>query len=462
MRKSLFRMSTYSLALLLTGLLVIPSCKKKDSVPKSNLAGFTSFSIKDMAAPFTIDESKKMIQNADSLPFQSDVSKLVAVFNEVPNSIVNVGGVLQVSGTTVNDFTHAVQYVVTAQDGVTKNTYTVQVNVAKTDPKTISWQQLTPDAGWGNFHSIMAASLGSKYYMLGGTMGAFGAFSFASYTSPDATTWTRTRAVDQNGDSIPRVESGALISFKNQLWLLGGHRPGVGFAFDDVTNKVWSSSDGLTWVASVPANAADRWSARERIGAVVFNSKLWVIGGNPYPAFGNTNTPSAAFNDVWSSSDGTTWTVATTGAAFIPRTEPAVFVYDNKIWLVGGKDNSGNYLNDVWNSTDGINWTEVTTNTQFTGRFGHEVVVNNDELILVGGENASGVLNDMWISENKGVDWTLMPSSDVRSLPSNFKGRKDFSMFVNGGAIYIMGGLGVKDANMNYTHTNDVWKGLFH
>ena len=462
MRRSLFRMSTYTLVLLLTSLLVVSSCKKKDSVPKSNLAGLTSFSIKDMPAPFTIDESQKKIQNADSLPFGSDVSKLVAMFIAVPNSIVNIGGVLQVSGTTVNDFSHSLQYVVTAQDGVTKNTYTVQVNVAKTDPKTISWQQLTPDAGWGNFHSVMGAALGSKYYMLGGTMGAFGAFSFASNTSSDATTWTRTRAVDQNGDSIPRVESGALISFKDQLWLLGGHRPGVGFAFDDVTNKVWSSSDGLTWVASVPANDADRWSKRERIGAVVFKSQLWVIGGNSYPNFGNTNAPGAAYNDVWNSSDGTTWTVATTSASFIARTEPSVFVYDSKIWLVGGKDNSGNYLNDVWNSSDGINWTEVTTNTQFTGRFGQQVVVNNDELILVGGENASGVLNDMWISENKGVDWTLMLSSDVRALPANFKGRKDFSMFVNDGSIYIMGGLGVKDANSTYTFTNDVWKGQFH
>ena len=461
MRKSLFRLSNCGLVLLLASLLIISSCKK-DSPHKSNLAGLTAFNIVSIPAAFTIDEVQKRIQNADSLPFGSNVSKLVAMFTAVPNSVVKVGGVLQISGTTINDFTQSLQYVVTAQDGVTTSTYTVQVNVAKLDPKTISWQQLTPDAGWGNFHSTMFATLNNKYYMLGGTMGSFGAFSHASYVSPDGTSWSRTGAVDNNGDSVPNVESGALIGFNNQLWLLGGHKPGVGFAFDDVTNEAWSSSDGVAWTGSIPANATDRWSKRERIGAVAFNSKLWVIGGNPYPAFGNTNMPSAAYNDVWSSSDGTTWTVANANPTFIARTEPAVFVYNSKIWIVGGKDNGGNYLNDVWNSPDGSNWTQVTTDTIFTGRSGHQVVVNNNELILLGGENASGVLSDMWVSNNGGVDWGLISASDVRSLPANFKGRKDFGMFVNNGAIYIMGGLGVKDANGNYTYTNDVWKGQFH
>ena len=35
-------------------------------------------------------------------------------------------------------------------------------------------------------------------------------------------------------------------------------------------------------------------------------------------------------------------------------------------------------------------------------------------------------------------------------------------MFTDGGSVYIIGGLGVKDDNSNYTYTNDVWKGTFH
>lgn len=445
--------------LLLLGLALIFGSCKKDKPERSKLAGLTAFSIKDVQAPFTIDEVAQKIFNVDSLPFGTDVSNLTALFTAVPKSTVNVGSVLQVSGTTVNNFSNPVAYTVVAEDGQTTRNYTVTVNVAKVDPKTISWQQLTPDAGWGNFHTIAATGMGSKFYMIGGTMGSFGAFPFTSNVSDDGIAWTRTRAVDNNGDSVPRVEHPGFIPFNDKLWIIGGHRPGVGFSFDDVTNKVWSSSDGTSWTASEPTVASDRWSKRERVGTVVFKNKLWVIGGNSYPSFGNTNAPGTSYNDVWSSADGTTWTVANANAAFNARTNPAVFVYKDKMWIAGGKDNGGNYLNDVWNSADGITWTQVTTGTSFPARIAPQVVVNKEQLILVGGENADGVLGDMWVSENDGVDWSQIASGDVRALPANFKARKDFSMFVFKGAVYIVGGLGAKSAGGSYTNLNDVWKG---
>jgi len=452
---SILKLST---ALLVVFSLAITSCKKKESL--SNLAGITAFSIKDLPVTFTIDEAQQKIYNADSLPYQTDVSQLVAQFSAVPNSTVKVGSAVQQSGVTVNNFSSPVTYTVVAQDGSTTRNYTVMVNVTKTDPATISWQQLTPDGGWGNLHSVSTTPLGSKFYMVGGTMGSFGAFNFGSYVSDNGMAWTRTRAVDNNGDSIPRVEHPGFISFNNKLWIIGGHRPGVGFAFDDVTNKVWSSSDGLIWTANEPAVATDRWSKRERVGTVVFNNKLWVIGGNSYPAFGNTNSPGTAYNDVWSSADGTTWTSVNANAPFIARTNPVVFVYDNKIWVAGGKDNGGNFLNDVWNSADGNTWTEVTVNAPFTGRVGAQAVVNHDKIIIVGGEDADGVKKDMWVSENGGKDWALVTSSSVMALPASFKARKDFSMFVKDGAIYIVGGLSTKDGGTGaYTYANDVWKG---
>ncbi len=433
------------------------SCKKKEVL--SNLAGLTSFSINELQANFTIDEAQQKISNADSLPFGTDVSKLTAKFTAVPYAKVMVGGVEQQSGVTVNNFTSPVTYTVLAQDGNTNRTYSVIVNVSKVDPKTIAWEQLTPDAGWGNFHTSVATYLDKKVYMLGGTMGAFGAFSFTSNVSENGSTWTRTRAVDNNGDSVPRVEHPAFINFNNKLWILGGHRPGVGFAFDDVTNKVWSSSDGLSWTADQPADATTRWSKRERIGAVVFNNKLWVIGGNDYPAFGNTDIPGTPKNDVWSSSDGINWTQVTASAAFIARTNPAVFAYDNKLWIAGGMDNGKNYLSEIWNSTDGVTWNQVTTSTVFSERIAPQVVVDKNRLILVGGENADGLLGDMWVSEDKGINWTKVDNNNVMALPTSFKARKDFSMFVKDGAIYIIGGLGAKDANNRYTFINDVWKG---
>jgi hypothetical protein len=40
-------------------------------------------------------------------------------------------------------------------------------------------------------------------------------------------------------------------------------------------------------------------------------------------------------------------------------------VFDNKMWIVGGDNNSGHYQSDIWNSTDGAHWTEVTDSPQW-------------------------------------------------------------------------------------------------
>jgi hypothetical protein len=70
---------------------------------------------------------------------------------------------------------------------------------------------------------------------------------------------------------------------------------------------------------------------------------MWVIGGygttQPYPR-----------NDVWYSTNGATWTQATAAAAFTARFKHDSAVFNNKIWVIGGTDNSSNNLNDVWYS----------------------------------------------------------------------------------------------------------------
>jgi hypothetical protein len=70
-----------------------------------------------------------------TVPFQTDVTALVATFTTTGTS-VKVGGAAQTSGTTANDFTNPVQYTVTAEDG-TAVTYTVTIAVAASDAKDL-------------------------------------------------------------------------------------------------------------------------------------------------------------------------------------------------------------------------------------------------------------------------------------------------------------------------------------
>jgi len=104
-------------------------------------------------------------------------------------------------------------------------------------------------------------------------------------------------------------------------------------------NDVWSSSDGKTWTQ---ATAKAGWSVRAYSQVVVFNNKMWLFGGD-------YNNGGTVYNDVWSSSDGATWTQVTAAASWPKRATHAAIVYDNKAWVIAGAGGAGSSLTDVWN-----------------------------------------------------------------------------------------------------------------
>jgi hypothetical protein len=79
-----------------------------------------------------------------TLPFGTPLTALVATFSTTGAS-VKIGSTVQVSGTTANDFTATVEYIVTAADATTQ-TYTVTVTAALSSAKDLtSFQVLSAD-----------------------------------------------------------------------------------------------------------------------------------------------------------------------------------------------------------------------------------------------------------------------------------------------------------------------------
>lgn len=100
-------------------------------------------------------------------------------------------------------------------------------------------------------------------------------------------------------------------------------------------------------IKQITANAD--WSARSYPSCIVYDNKMWLMGGRG----------DITHNDVWCSTDGCNWTLVTDSAAWCPRVNACCLVFNNKMWLMGGQ-NDEKKINDVWNSSDGKNWTLVT------------------------------------------------------------------------------------------------------
>jgi hypothetical protein len=193
-------------------------------------------------------------------------------------------------------------------------------------------------------------------------------------------------------------------------------------------NDVWSSTDGLTWTQAT-ANAP--WAERGGHTSVVFNNRLWVIGGYS----GGSNR-----NDVWSSVDGVTWTQATGAAPWAARWNHTSVVFDNRLWVIGGDVGGGSiYFNDLWFSPDGITWNQTTLSAPWTARRDHTSVVFDNRLWVIGGYDGAR-LSDVWSygaplvpgSSVSGYRYLVDSSPDtIPSATASFSASREISVLCN-------------------------------
>jgi hypothetical protein len=241
----------------------------------------------------------------------------------------------------------------------------------------VSWIIETEDSGFGNREKPQMVTFGGKLWLYGGHDNTFTFNSF--WSSEDGSTWTK--IIDT--ESLFRRAGHQMLVHDNKLWLFGGGISGG----DDV----WFSSDGISW-EEIAYNT--KFTSRSGHQAVFFKDKFWLIGGN-----------SGA--EIWSSESGADWTLENGNAAFGQRVDYQVTVFKEKLWLTGGTPNLGpdSVKNDVWSSIDGANWVLESENAAFSPRYAHQVEVFDEQLWLIGGKgSAFGSLNEVWVSGN-GVDW---------------------------------------------------------
>ena len=226
------------LAVILVGILFLAGCPE----PPSSVAEITAFNF--LAANNSVlDTDVDGIVSGNSIsadvPWKIDLAGLVASF-EYTGASIAVGTVQQVSGTTANDFSSAVVYTVTAEDGSTAD-YSVTVSYDHVPSYLSSFEKtdITTSASSSNY--IQSADIdGDGDYDLVGTTFAPGSIHWWENTTGDGTAWTE--------HSVDSSVAGVVFALAEDIDGDGDHDI-VGTAWTGGYISWWENSDdvGLSW-----------------------------------------------------------------------------------------------------------------------------------------------------------------------------------------------------------------------
>lgn len=345
---------------------------------------------------------------------------------------------------------------VTAADGVTKKTYTFKVTRAHATP---NWVRLRETSVWKPRDSAGEVVHDGKMWMFGGYLPELVgdvwnstdgiewikvgdlpnpagvnipiALSYRGrmwvstqdgkfYSSRDGVQWD---VVLEEAPWSKRYAAGHVV-FNDRMWVLGGAGGAQPGAKPGAKNDVWSSTDGVNWTLEL---AEAPWSPRQLFGNVaVFRGRMYIAGGGI-----TSYQPFKGYRDVWSSPDGKNWTKETDLAPWPGRIWSNVAVYRGRLWLIGGFRGQPTWQNfaDVWYSNDGATWQQLVTDDIWSPRHEISIYTHNDQLWVVGG-NAWPLQNDVWRLDIRGLAFVTRPVlEEYLNCEYTYRAEADFNQF---------------------------------
>ncbi len=197
-----------------------------------------------------------------------------------------------------------------------------------------------------------------------------------------------------------RCGFGAVV-YNNKMYVIGGM---------DVSgvyhNSIHSSTNGANWIADFidTAPSASVPVQRYRMAVTATPSAIWMIGG--LDALGNRYADAWLWNGAWSK----TTSNLSSGRDLFPALN-----FGGNIWVSGGLvTGSPYYIAEVAHSSDGSSWTTATSLTSSRG--GHSMIVFNGSMWVLGGAQFGGIVipsNDV-LETSDGTSWSTAPVSGTR------------------------------------------------
>jgi len=262
-------------------------------------------------------------------------------------------------------------------------------------------------------NTSMTLRLGHTCIAYGGKLWVFGGVDMSHYQSnpqylgdawssnSDGTSWNQV----QSFAFAPRAWHTSLV-FQNKMWVIGGNFESQ--SGSNTQDACWST-DGIAWHQAT--DDIGFWllpSSR----CVEFKSQIWAVN----TGYDGTS-PNPTYNEVWTSTDGAQWTRIAATCPFTPRIGFSFGVFNGRLWVMGGTVSAGfvpggnppQTFNDVWSTTDGLDWRQETTAAAFSPRYSANLQVGGGKMWLLGGSDYSlpNLLanNEIW-SSSDGKAWT--------------------------------------------------------
>lgn len=271
-------------------------------------------------------------------------------------------------------------------------------------------------------------------------------------------------------DSSPN----AILRYDGYYWILGGWSNFGHDLWYSVTD-VWRSRDGTNWQL---VNAAPPYI--HYCSFVVWQGRIWAIGPSSYSSTDGVEwrperiaapalNRSVLFKDmlvtisgstVRASRDGLNWLTLTESAPWgAGRDQPAVLVYKDQIWVIGGVTGYGTadqtQYNDVWASADGASWYSVSPESSWSPRLWASAAVYDGKMFLLNGTYVDyqpdqyGNTSEIWYTED-GRTWLELKSEYI--WPAR---HASFTVLDEDGGLLVLAGYGAGGVARLY---NDVWR----
>lgn len=242
--------------------------------------------------------------------------------------------------------------------------------------------------------------------------------------------------------SVPTGSGSGLLSFGGFIWLLGGDTAG------ETRNVYYATSPAGPWTLGGSAQFAGN---RAGMSCAVLNKIAYAVGG--YTSQTSTNN-----NEVYMSGDGANWTLLTSSAAFPAMRYIRVLSFNGLLWAIGGDTGNGSaygsWSNNIYSSPDGITWTLATATPGWGGsgaalRERYTAYTFGGYMYVAGGmvdpTGAKTLMNDVWRSTD-GVSWTQIAASSAWSA-------RHFHESWNLGGYILLGGGNDSSAGFNWVLT---------